>query len=353
MMQICLVGCGGMAAHYRHRYTQIPGARLACVVDAHAETAERAAKELGVERFSTDFRDALREDIHIVDISTPNHLHAEQAVAAMRAGKHVLLQKPIAPHVEEAAAIIAAARETGRQAGVYMSMRDNPVYHDIKQMIREGRFGAVSAVHCRGAHTGGLSLQPGSWRNSKDKTGGGSFIQLASHHIHILQWLLDSPIVRVAAFSTNLMCPNLEGDDSTAAICQFADGTLGTLESSYCTEAKWLLAVYGSHGFVRVTDDFQVELKLDRPFAGEHIRYASAGRVATLPTELSFDSLKSGRNPHDQHIAFVEAMLAGKPAPVPAETALYDLQVVKAVYRAAEERRFVDVGEISSVMNTI
>ena len=143
---IALIGCGGVATHYCHRYTRIPGARLALLVDTNADAAEKAAKELGVAHWSTDFVEALAPGIDIVDISTPNHLHATQATAAMKAGKHVLLQKPIASSVEEARAIVETARKTNMRAGMYMSLFDNPLIYDLKNLIASGAW--VGSPRC-------------------------------------------------------------------------------------------------------------------------------------------------------------------------------------------------------------
>jgi len=150
VLNICLVGCGGMAANYRHRYTQIQGARLYMLIDANEDTVKSAAQELGVRKWSTNFEEALSSEIDIIDISTPNHLHEQHAVTALNAGKHVLLQKPIAPTVEEAESIVDAGRRNGKQVGMYMSMMDNPVYHDIKKLIEKGLLGRPSSIHSMG-----------------------------------------------------------------------------------------------------------------------------------------------------------------------------------------------------------
>ncbi|MGE5551763.1 MAG: Gfo/Idh/MocA family protein [Bacteroidota bacterium] len=339
---IALVGCGGMAANYRHRYTQIPAARLALLIDVIPETAREAAAQLDVAHWSTDFAEALAPGIDIVDISTPNHLHAEQAVAALKAGKHVLLQKPIAPTVAEAEAIVETAKETGLQAGMYMSFFDHPLFYELKKLIEGGFLGRISAVHCRAAHRGGLTMKEGNWRQSAQKTGGGSFIQLAVHPLDMAQWLLDERIVRVAAFSKNMFCPNVGGDDLTAVSCEFAGGILATLTSAYCAD-QFVLAVYGTKGYFNVLSDTSLIIMMDEPYTGELIRYERPGEAVTLETGLTGRDLFHRDNPYDQHIAFVKAIQAGKPAPIPAEVGLYDLKVVAAVYESARERRFVEI----------
>ena len=341
-IKICLVGCGGMAASYRHRYTQIPGAFLGLVIDASEDVAREAAQKLGVEKWSTIFEDALASDIDIVDISTPNFLHEQQAVAALNAGKHVLLQKPIAPTLEEARNIVDAGYRNGKQIGMYMSMLDNPVYHEIKSLIKQGLLGRISSIHCRGAHRGGLNMPADNWRNSLKKTGGGSFIQLAVHPVNMVQYLLEDRISKVFAFSKNMMCPNVGGDDVTAVSCEFESGILGTLESAYCAQQD-ILSIYGSKGFISVFSDKQIQIMLDDIYESELIKYHNPGEVESVMTELDMRVLYKKENPYDQHIAFVEAIMKGKTAPVPAETGLYDLKIVKAVYKSAIEQKLVEV----------
>lgn len=337
LMNIALVGCGGMAARYRSKYTQIPGACLKLLVDANPEVAREASAELGVESWSTRFEDALKPEIHIVDISTPNFLHASQAIAALEAGKSVLLQKPIAPTIEEGEKIVDTARRTGRQLGIYMSMHENPIYYDIKRILDNGLIGKVANVYCRGAHRGGLKMASTSWRNSLEKTGGGAFIQLTIHQFNMVQWLINSRITRVAAFSKNRLCPNVGGDDITNAACEFENGILGTLEASYCSSPN-IVAIYGTKGFVSIINDRKVDIQLEECFEGETFQYAKPGEIETH----CYDKIKA-ENPYDQHIAFVKAMMQGKSAPIPAEIGLYDLKIVKAVYQSAQEMRFIDI----------
>jgi predicted dehydrogenase len=203
VFKICMIGCGGMANQYRHKYTLIPGAKLELLIDADEEVARNAAAKTGATRWSTNWEDALAPEIDIVDVSTPNFLHELHAVTCMKAGKHVLLQKPIAPTVAEAQRIVDAAKTYGVFAGMYMSMFESPIHYEIKKMIDAGYLGEIASVHCRGAHRGGLRMAPGTWRGSEEKTGGGSFIQLTVHELDMAQWLVGHKIARVTSFSKN------------------------------------------------------------------------------------------------------------------------------------------------------
>src|ERR1700750_3065910 len=106
---VAVVGCGGMAQHYLSVYRDLPWVQVRACVDIDLEQAERAAQLVAADKASNDFTTALSADVEAVIINTPNHLHREQAVAAMNAGKHILLQKPLAANLSDAEAIAEAA----------------------------------------------------------------------------------------------------------------------------------------------------------------------------------------------------------------------------------------------------
>lgn len=339
-LNIALVGCGGMAVNYRKQYTKIPGAQLSLVIDTDEEVARNAAQELGEIAWSTDFKAVLVPEIDIVDISTPNYLHAEQAIAALKAGKNVLLQKPITPTIKEAEEVIETAVQMKKKIGMYMSLFDMPIFYEVKKLIESGALGKVSNIYCRGAHNGGLSISQNNWRKSVEKTGGGAFIQLTVHFINMIQWILNDKITSVAAFSKNNMCPNVGGDDVTNASCEFESGILGSLESSYSSSPN-ILAVYGTKGYIMITDEYKLDIKLNEKYNGEFIKYNDPNNIVTLLIDKTVNN-----NQYDQHIAFVNSIIENKPVPVPAEVGLYDLKIVKAVYKSAEEKRTVKINEL-------
>jgi predicted dehydrogenase len=343
---IALIGCGGMAKNYRDNYVSIPGTRYRLVVDVNAEVAEQVAAEFGVERWSTDWRDALADDVHIVDISTPNHLHTEPAVALLGAGKHVILQKPMAPTVAECRQIVEAAKASGTKAGVYMSDLEDPLVWDMREIVRGGYIGQVTGVRARYAHRGGLRAQPAetNWRGSAEKTGGGAFMQLSIHHTNLISWMLDDTISSVMGYAKNLMCPNIGGDDLTSCVAEFEKtGVLGVFESAWNADGT-CLELYGSEGSVKMRggQGAPTEVVLNRPFRGRIINVENTERTMVPANHGHARS----ENPLNQHIAFVVAVRDGLPIPVPAEIGLFDVAVVKAVYHSAETGRRVAIEEM-------
>jgi predicted dehydrogenase len=347
---IALIGAGGMAKSYRANYTAIPGTRYRLIVDVNAELARDAASQLGAERSSSDWKEALADDIQIVDISTPNHLHTEQSTALLAAGKHVILQKPMAPTVAECQAIVKAAEASGRTAGVYMSDLEDPVAWDLRDLIQGGYLGRISSVRARYAHRGGLNAppNPNNWRGSAEKTGGGSFMQLSIHHTNLLSWMLNDTISSVMGYAKNLMCPNIGGDDTTVSVAEFEkSGVLAIFDSAWNSDGS-TVEIYGSEGHARMLggQGAAVEARLNRPFKGRILEVNEVNKTVVIPASEGARDQCRVENPLNQHVAFIKAIQRGEPAPVPVTLGLYDVAVVKAVYQSAEEGRRIHVRDL-------
>lgn len=346
-IRVAVTGAGGEARWYMDAYKRCPDSELVLVQDIDPAKAKEQGERLGVE-WTTDFEKLLGAGIDVVDVSTPNHLHAEQAIAAANAGKHVICQKPMAPTVAECDRMIEAAKRNQRQLGLYMSSLGAPLFHEIKAMIQQGFFGIISSVSSRGAHRGGYEAKDNTaWRGSAEKTGGGVFIQLAVHPINLFQWLLDDDIVQVSALSTNRLCKHsIGGDDLTHAVTEFRSGVYGSFEAGYAAEGG-LLALYGTKGSFVMTAG-QTFLWSELPWDGEIIKYTPKGgkeMIALDPADYGPRQAAVGER-YDQHAAFVRALIEGKPVPVPGEIGRRDVAIVKAVYLSAKERRHVSVSEM-------
>ncbi|HMC61622.1 MAG TPA: Gfo/Idh/MocA family oxidoreductase, partial [Candidatus Solibacter sp.] len=159
-LNVAFVGCGGMAAHYLAVYRDLDCVRVVRCIDTNLEAAQRAAEFVGptpdLPAATTGYSAALSEDVDVVIVSTPNSQHRAQAVAAIEGGKHVLLQKPVAANLADAEAIAAAAERSTRTVGLYMSYFDQPLIHDLRDMVRQGCLGAVVHCYARLMHKGGM-----------------------------------------------------------------------------------------------------------------------------------------------------------------------------------------------------
>jgi len=155
-MNVAFVGCGGMAAHYLSVYRDLDWVRVVCCVDTNPDAARHAAQVVGDATATDDYSAALAPEIEAVIVSSPNFAHRAQAVAAIERGKHVLLQKPVAANLADAEAIAAAAAHSTRTIGLYMSYFDQPLIHDLRDMVTQGWLGDIVQCHARLMHQGGM-----------------------------------------------------------------------------------------------------------------------------------------------------------------------------------------------------
>jgi predicted dehydrogenase len=337
-IRVALVGCGGVARRYRQAYRAIEGVTVSATIDVNEEEARAAADETGAARASQDFDEALRSDVDAVVITTPNHVHCEQATRALAAGKHVLLQKPMARTATECDAILAAQRRSGTTLGLYMNLLDHPLFHDLRRMIADGYLGQVALFSARLAHRGGLNWggTDRNWRASRERTGGGSFIQLGVHYQHLMRWLLDAAVVRVQALSRNVACPHLEGDDLTLAQYQLSNGALGEIQTSWCTQEEHV-SVLGTKGSFHYRDNQRVECFSEcGPFDGECLTLRGDGSTEVLEPCVS-PEWGDASNPHNQHRRFFEDLRAGRQPEVTGEEGREDVRLVEGCYRSADE----------------
>jgi UDP-N-acetyl-2-amino-2-deoxyglucuronate dehydrogenase len=316
-----------MAAHYLGVYRDLDWVRVISFVDVNIESAQRAADTFPEDRrplATTDYAAALAPDVDAVIISTPNNLHARQAIAAIEAGKHVLLQKPVAASVADAEAIARAASGSGRTIGLYMSYFDQPLIHDLRAMTEAGALGDIVQCYAKLMHRGGMMWSKEAlegrptWRGSVPETGGGCFIQLAVHFIHIFEWMTGSRGGR-DAMTNRLHCPGIEGEDIASAILRLDSGALVTLDMAWCADAEEL-AVHGTKGSVHYRSNrwLAVSSSAGRSTAAWWIIRAPCGRRSAglageeQVSEVIPPAFGDAANPLNQHRAFLEAARDGQ-----------------------------------------
>ncbi|MET1035773.1 MAG: Gfo/Idh/MocA family oxidoreductase [Arthrobacter sp.] len=246
-----------------------PSPRVAQRILAGRDAGEvaEAARRFGWEESTTDWRSVLeREDIHIVDICTPGHLHAEQAIAALEAGKHVLVEKPLANSVEEAelmAAAAAAARSRGVQSMVAFNYRRLPALALARRFIADGRLGDIRQVRVSYLQDWLADAgAPMTWRLRREAAGSGAIGDLASHAIDQVRFLLDARIASVSG-TVNTFVTRREGergpedvtvDDAAWATLRLASGAVASLEVTRCATGRknsLQIDVFGSRGGLR------------------------------------------------------------------------------------------------------
>lgn len=230
-----------------------------CIADIDDAVAEAARRSFGFDRSSGDWRTLLSDpDIDIVDITTPNHLHREMALAAIAAGKHVYCEKPLAPLASDTAEMAAAAKAAGVCTQVGFNYLANPMFKLARDMINSGELGEVRSY--RGVHAEDYMTDSESiWTWRHDPVGGGAMADLGSHALATAEFLLG-PITTVLADSTTAITErpsasggsqSVEVDDATRVILRFQNGASGSLEANWLATGRKMqhdFEVYGSKG---------------------------------------------------------------------------------------------------------
>lgn len=351
LLRCSFVGCGGIADRYIGIYRDLPWVRVLSCIDTDLPRAQKACLQfeaVGKPKplATTEYSFALDPDVDVVVINTPNHVHREQAIAALKAGKHVLLQKPVASTLEDARAIADAAEEAEKSSGLYMSYFDQPLMHDLGEMQRKGWFGETVHFYAKLMHTDGMLWSDErlhgkkTWRGSVKKTGGGCFIQLAVHYIHLFRWIMGADPVRVSGFTANMKCPGLEGEDLASVVMQFESGATASIDTAWCATGEQF-SVHGTRGTATyVNNRWLILTNGAGNFNGRVIRQdagAWSARGISLQ-EIVPPQMDLAVEPN-QHLAFLEAVRDGKRPFISISEGVEDLAVVEAAYRSARTGR--------------
>lgn len=247
-----MIGYGFMGKMHSYAYASLPfiyeppPAKIRLVGVCAATDASRglAVERAGYEFATPDYRELLnRDDIDVINVCTPNYLHKEQVTAALRAGKHVYCDKPLAMNASQAQEMVDLARSVGTTCQITFHNRFIPAILRAKQMVDDGFLGEVISFRCVYLHSGYADPdRPITWRTQLEKSGGGALIDLGSHAIDLLRFLIGD-FTRVQANLRTLIKerPVSKGsaekapvtvDDIAILQIESAAGAIGTLEAS-------------------------------------------------------------------------------------------------------------------------
>lgn len=311
-----------MGRAHAHAYKDAEGSDLRWIVDLDEEKASKVASEVGC-GYATDFEQIL-DDVDAVSVCLPHHLHAPISLKLLEAGKHVLVEKPMANTEEECLAMIDAADRKGLTLMVAFPLRYRLAYQALKKAVDSGDYGDVIAAN--GFVHGMLPPAPGTWFSRKDQLGGGVLFSHGCHDIDVMIWLLGLP-KRSHCVSTHVGTDWMEGEGTAQCVFEFERGALGNLSVSWgipfkdqksriqVHTTKAMLAVSGSNLVIRDKDG---QRNLYEPHAGSE-RSPGSGVI-------------------DEINHFLECIQEGKEPLTNGHEALKSLRVVWDLYMQEEER---------------
>ncbi|WP_144762923.1 Gfo/Idh/MocA family protein [Curtobacterium sp. 9128] len=237
-VRVGLIGAGGIAgAHVAGYRENADVVTLAAVADPVQDAAERRAADSGAAVYA-DYRQMLAEaDIDAVDICLPHHLHAEAIVAAARAGKHVLCEKPLCLTEDEATTISEVVAETGITVMCAHNQLFLPAVAEARRLITEGVLGDVYEVRTTDSFFNDFTPESMGWRADARTSGGGELIDTGYHPTYLLMHLAGARPVEVTAMLSRHRLGFMEGEDSAQVLVRFDNGVVGSIVTSWAYQA--------------------------------------------------------------------------------------------------------------------
>ena len=270
-VRVALIGCGWAGARHAVAYDQA-GAEVRWAVDSSVSRAEAVAHGRG-SRVSSDYRQALADPaVDAVDVCVPHNLHAPMVIEAARAGKHVLVEKPLAATLEEADEMIEAADRAGVVLMVAENVRFDPVYRRIRELLDDGAIGRPALVQMtRQAYLRASFLADRPWFLNREAAAGGIMTSGGVHDFETMRMLIGE-IRSVYALRARQRFLEMEGDDTSVAAITFRDGIVGTLVESFIMKSLatasgaevHTLRIDGDLGSIAVDGDRTIRLVSER-----------------------------------------------------------------------------------------
>lgn len=336
MVKAGIIGCGGIAQN-RHipEYAANPDAEIAGYCDWNRDRAKEMAAKYGGRVYESV--DELLSDptINAVSVCVANTQHAEITIRALKAGKHVLCEKPMAVSIGECEAMVQAAEESGKMLMIGQNQRMMKEHQRARALIREGAIGKVLTFRTAFGHQGPEHwsvMKNRTWFFDKAQAAMGAVADLGVHKTDLIQFLLDDYISEVTAVITTLDKKDPEGlpigvDDNAVCVYRMRSGAIGTMTASwtyYGAAEENYTVIYGTEGVLHIYDRPDYTLYIQKP-DGERIYYEMEKKLR--PEVLS------GSGVIDEFVAALtqnrESCISGKDV----------MMAMKAVFAGVESSR--------------
>lgn len=332
-----IIGCGMIAKFHARAIADMKGAKLVACHSRSMEKAVEFANSFGGKPY-TDLNEMLANpSLDIVTICTPSGAHLEPGLAAARAGKHLLVEKPLEVTTARCDKLIEACDKAGVRLGTIFPSRFHRSSQLLKSAIDSDRFGAIAMAS---AYVKWFRTQQyydsGAWRGTWKLDGGGALMNQAIHSVDLLQWLMG-PVRSVSAFTTLRAHERIEVEDAAVASLEFESGALGAIEATTAAYPGSLkrIEIAGSAGFATLEEealikwDFAKSLKSDAKII-EGMQSNSTGGGAADPAAI-------GHKAHQSLFEdFAKAIKSNKPNSIDGAEGRKSVELINAIYKASK-----------------
>jgi len=330
-MKVAVIGVGAMGKNHARIYSELPEVELVAVSDIDLQIANTIASRFGAQVY-TDYEDMLAaESPDAVSVAAPTALHEEVAIAAMEAGAHVLIEKPIAATLEQGQNLINRARSLNRKLMIGHIVRFNPAIQTLKKKLDAGELGRIYKIVCR--REGPF---PARIRDV------GVVIDLAPHDMDIMRYLTGMNPLRVYAETERRI--HTEHEDMLLGLLRFPNNVTGALEINWLTPIKVReVLVLGERGMFRV-DDLTQDLYFYENSQANGLSWSALSTLKGVSEgSMTRFALKRYEPLKAELQAFLQAIQEGTPVPVSGEDGLAALRLALLLVESGKTHQVIEV----------
>lgn len=349
-MKIAVIGCGTIAnAQHIPAYMKNEEAKIKYFCDIIPERAENAVKKYGCGTAITDYREALADsEVEAVSVCTPNKMHSEITIAALKSGKNVLCEKPAARVLSEALEMQKAQHESGKVLNIGVVNRFNTNVNKIKELIDQGRLGEVYSVYISFRSHRSIPGLGGAF-TTKEIAGGGVLIDWGVHFLDIVMYCCGDP--KAKTVSAEKFCRLGNPIDSYAytdmwagppvadGICDVEEGITGLIRSEgpvITFNGAWAQNIGENEMYIDFIGD-KAGIRLT--YGGDFVLYGTENGMLTR-TEYS---VKGAQMFENEINSFIECIKSGKKLPSHIDTNIITARLMDAIYRSADTHKEVEL----------
>lgn len=340
-----ILGAGGIAdRRTMPGMLEADNVEIYAVMEVFPEMAEKLRVKYNAAKAYTTAEELVADpEVEAVYIASPVGFHAKQVRLCIDAGKHIMVEKPVAATSEESAALCAEAAAKGLKMATGLVMRFNTFHQQIKKMIADGKLGQI--VSCHSLFSCWYPDMPGNWRQSKATAGGGAMTDMGIHCLDLIEYLTGSRIKKVAGLAETLTF-KYDVEDSCSALFQLENGAFGTVDANFNIPdeaVKWRLEFYGTKGSIITEGTIG---QMDGGDAYVIISDDTKGYDATQDRNENGAVKLSGElgNIYGREVAsFSDSILNGTPVEVPASDGARVQRVIEDIYRSAKDGKFYTI----------
>lgn len=332
-LKFAIIGCGRIAQRHAEHISN--NGKLIAVCDIVKDKADALALQYDAVPY-TDISDLIKneKEIDVVSICSPNGLHATHAIQSLRAGFHVLCEKPMAITVHDCGEMIKEAEKANKRLFAIKQNRFNPPIVAVKDAIDKGILGKIYSVQLSCFWNRNPDYYKNSWKGTKELDGGTLFTQF-SHFIDLLYWMIGD-IKRAFALTSNFAHKNIiEFEDTGAVAIEFYTGAIGTINytvNSYNKNMEGSLTIFAEKGTVKIGGQYLNELEYQN-IEGFQFKDIPSGNKAN-----NYGTYSGSMSNHDKiYENLIDVLLNGSSISTNSFEALKTVEIIDKIYQSAKQ----------------